>query len=90
MRTTLTIDDDVDAMIRQFAADRGLPFKEAVNMALRLGLLQLEKPPQSKRYRTKVRSLGTIAGIDYDKVGQLSDEFEDLARLRRSESSKRR
>lgn len=84
MRTTLTIDDDVSVMVRRLAADRSISFKEAVNTALRLGLLTLEKPSDRKRYRTKARSLGTLSGIDYDKVGQLSDEFEDLSRLPKS------
>lgn len=39
MRTTVTLDPDVEAMVKKLMADRGLTFKEAVNSALRLALL---------------------------------------------------
>ena len=81
MRTTLTIDEDVSVLLRRWAGRRGLPFKEAVNTALRKGLLALEEPPRRKPYRTRARSLGAMPGVDYDKVGQLADELDDRARL---------
>jgi len=35
MRTTITLDADVAALVKRLMADRGLSFKEAVNSALR-------------------------------------------------------
>ena len=39
MRTTLTIDDDVEAALRQFCRESGLSWKDAVNRTLRRGLV---------------------------------------------------
>ena len=39
MRTTLTLDEDVAVALRQVCADRGIPFKTAVNETLRAGLV---------------------------------------------------
>jgi hypothetical protein len=38
MRTTVTLDDDVDAMLRAEIRRTGRPFKEVVNEALRVEL----------------------------------------------------
>lgn len=37
-RTTVTLDADVETMLRQLMRERGLGFKEALNTALRAGL----------------------------------------------------
>lgn len=38
MRTTVTLDPDVDARIRKLMRERALSFKQAVNTAIRQGL----------------------------------------------------
>lgn len=38
MRTTITLDPDVEALIKRAMAERGLSFKEAVNEAVRRGI----------------------------------------------------
>lgn len=38
MRTTITLDPDVEALVKKVMRERGLSFKEAVNGALRAGL----------------------------------------------------
>ena len=38
MRTTVTLDADVEALIKQAMRERGLSFKEAVNDAIRAGM----------------------------------------------------
>lgn len=81
MRTTLTIDDSLDRRLRRLAARRGQSYREAVNTALREGLLAIEKPAPRHPYQTQARSLGILAGVDYDKVGQLIDELDDRSRL---------
>jgi len=53
MRATLSIDDDVLERARAFAANLSTPFKTAINEALRVGLDQVEKPGQQRRYQTK-------------------------------------
>ena len=38
MRTTLTLDPDVEALVKKLMRERGLTFKEAVNSSLRRAL----------------------------------------------------
>jgi hypothetical protein len=39
VRTTITLDPDVHGAVQQLMRERGLSFKEAVNTAIRLGLI---------------------------------------------------
>lgn len=84
MRTTLTIDDDLAAQLREEAARQGLPFKQVLNRTLRLGLRASAGPIARQPYRTRARPLGLRTGIDPDKMNQLYDELEteDYVRLR--------
>ncbi|HLA77507.1 MAG TPA: ribbon-helix-helix protein, CopG family [Vicinamibacteria bacterium] len=81
MRTTLTLDDALDRRVRRLAARRGQSYREAVNAVLREGLQVLERTPSPQPYETQAHSLGTLPGVDYDKVGQLADELDDRSRL---------
>lgn len=74
MRTTLTIDDDVAALLERARMDRKVSFKTAVNEALRRGLKEMTTPrPPSKPYQTRVAALGRCL------VGSLDDISEVLA-----------
>jgi hypothetical protein len=66
MRTTLTLDDDVAALLRRVQEARKISLKEAVNEALRQGLQQMATPPRRPLYRTPSVSLGRclLGGID--------------------------
>jgi len=82
MRTTLTLDDDLAALLRQQAARAGVSFKETVNRVLRSGL-EREAPPHDVPVpRTIPHAFGFRPGIDLDKLNQLADELEaeELAR----------
>ena len=76
MRTTLTLDPDVAEKARRGAAQLGKPFKEVVNMALRVGLEVVMAPPASKPYRTKQRPLGLREGFSYDNISELLARIE--------------
>lgn len=76
MRTTLTLDPDVAAKARKGAADLQKPFKEVVNMALRIGLDAVLSPQAAKPYRTKPRALGLREGLSYDNVSELLTQGE--------------
>jgi len=76
MRTTLTIDDDLAGLLKQRARELGIPFKEAVNRAIRAGLGEAAKTPCGKPVKTVPHSFGFRPGIDLDKLGQLADEME--------------
>jgi hypothetical protein len=74
MRTTLTIDRDVAALLRQAQARRKEPLKRIVNEALRQGLLQMTAPARRQgQYRMKPVDLGRCL------IGNLDDVAEALA-----------
>ena len=67
MRTTLTLDDDVAALLRRTLARRKTSVKRLVNDALRLGLREMNtRPKAATAYRTPAVSLGRclVASID--------------------------
>jgi hypothetical protein len=74
MRTTVTLDPDVEARLRELARERGISFKEALNGAIRAGLMASRG---TREYRTPARSLGLRAGVNLDHALQLASELED-------------
>jgi hypothetical protein len=69
MRTTLSLDDDVAAMIERLRAERGTGLKNLVNQALRRGLRELEEGPRrSERHRTTGVDLGRCRLASLDDV----------------------
>ena len=67
MRTTISIDDDVAAILVRVRQTRKASLKAIVNEALRQGLQQLSSPrPRRRPYRTPSYSLGRclIGGVD--------------------------
>jgi hypothetical protein len=80
VRTTLTLDPDLEARLRRLAAERGASFKSTVNATLRAGLeaeLGTRRP-----YREVTRSLGTRPGVDLTKALALASAIEDDETLR--------
>ena len=74
MRTTLTLDADVAALLRRIQEAHGRSFKAVVNDALRQGLRQMATPSSPRvRYRTPTVDLGRCL------VGSLDDVAEVLA-----------
>ncbi len=71
MRTTLTLDPEVPAKAKKGAAKLRKPFKEIVNLALRIGLDAVLAPPRAKPYRTKPHPLGLRQGFSYDNISEL-------------------
>ena len=77
MRTTLTIDDDLAAILQKKAAQRGVAFKQLVNSLLRAGLGASEGDlPKRRTVKVVGRPLGLKPGYDADKLNQLVDELE--------------
>ena len=88
MRTTLTLDDDVAALLKEKARHQDQSFRRAVNDALRAGLSRTG-PGRPRRYRLKPSSLGgPLPGIDLDKALRLSETLEDLEIARKLELRK--
>jgi plasmid stability protein len=77
MRTTLTLDDDVAARLKDLAHRRKRPFKEVVNEILRRGLVAQEgRARAAPPFRVEVFSSPFQPGVDPLKLNQLSDELE--------------
>lgn len=69
MRTTLSLDADVTAMLRQVRAARREPLKKIVNDALREGLSRMTTSRKRRpSYRTPVVSLGRCLIGSFDDV----------------------
>ncbi|MGO8956472.1 MAG: CopG family transcriptional regulator [Streptosporangiaceae bacterium] len=85
MRTTVTLDADVAARLKQVARDRGVSFKEALNSAVRAGLSASHSP---QPYRTPARPLGLRPEINLDKALQVAGEIEDAEIIRKLELRK--
>ncbi len=74
MRTTLTLDKDVAALLERVRKGKKGTLRAVVNEALRQGLRQMCAPPRRpKPYRTRTASLGPCL------VGSLDDVSEVLA-----------
>ena len=73
MRTTLTIDDDVAALLNKEARKSGESFKQIINRFLRLGL-RAAKQPVRKPFVVTPINLGLPA--DYNKVEELLEYLE--------------
>ena len=72
MRTTLTLDDDVAALLKKEVRKSGEPFKQVVNRYLRLGLIA-SKQPARKPFKVKPFNLGLP---HFTKVEELLEYLE--------------
>jgi len=76
VRTTLTIDDDVAALVEQEVRRSGDSFKGTVNKLLRLGLTTARKPNRRKRFVVTPMALNSGLGTRYAKVEDLIEAAE--------------
>ena len=74
MRTTVTLDPDVDVLLKQAMRERGLPFKQALNEAVRAGLARRDSVAAPFRQRTF--QLGRPR-VDLTKALALAGELDD-------------
>jgi hypothetical protein len=86
MRTTVTLEPDVAAKLRMVTRERGVPFKQAINDALRAGLATGTAP--GKDFRVRARSMGIRPDVNVDKALTLAGEMEDAEILRKLELRK--
>lgn len=73
MRTTVTLDPDVEALVRRVMREREASFKDVVNDAIRAGLGPKEA---AGPYRPEPRSLGRPA-VPLTKALQIAADLED-------------
>jgi hypothetical protein len=81
MRTTVTLDPDVAAKLKEVARERGVPFKAALNDAVRAGLGGSGRT--ARRYRMPARRMGVRPGVDLDRSLRLAGELEDAELVRK-------
>lgn len=86
MRTTLTLEPDVDAAVRRIAAERGISFKEALNATLRAGLGEPAREPGA--FVVRGWPMGVRPGFDIDKSNQLAAALDDEEIVRKLELGK--
>lgn len=80
MRTTVTLDADVAVLLKQAMHERGLPFKQALNEAVRAGLASADK--HAEPFRQRSFQLGR-ARADLTKALALANELDDQRTLAR-------
>lgn len=79
MRTTLTIDDDLIARLKEVAHERHLPLKRVVNDAIRGGL---DRPRDRVPFVQETFNLGR-AKLDLTKAGQVASQLENEELVRK-------
>ncbi|RDI75511.1 hypothetical protein Gocc_1309 [Gaiella occulta] len=87
MRTTVTIDPELQTRVKALARERGVSFREALNDVLRRGLGHGSQPAP-RPYEVPARPLGLRPGIDLDKALALAAELEDGEIVRKLELRK--
>lgn len=78
MRTTLTLDDDVAAALKERARLADRPFKQVVNDTLRRGLSPAPAD-EEPGYRVRTHDSGFRPGVDPLRLNQLNDALEAAA-----------
>ncbi len=72
MRTTLSLDDDVAALLERVRKARKGSLKQVVNAALREGLVRIATPSRPRRaFRTKTVNLGRCYLPNLDNVSEV-------------------
>lgn len=87
MRTTVTLDPDVAAKLKEAARNRGVSFKEALNATVRQGFERGKTKPQPYRLPTPQR-MEARPGVNLDKALQLAGELEDAETMRKLQLGK--
>jgi len=81
MRTTVTLDADVERHLRQIMHTSRQGFKEALNEAVRRGLAHLPATEASTPFRVEARPMGLRTGLDSAHLHELAGDLEAEAFL---------
>jgi len=77
VRTTLTLDPDVERLLNEEMHRVRRPYKQVVNDAIRRGLAPRLSDAPARPYRVDVHHARVKAGIDAAALNRLVDELED-------------
>ena len=83
MRTTLTIEPDVERLLRQEMRRTGRSMKAVVNDALRAGLGAASKPVDAPPYAVQPHDFRVRPGVDTDRLNRPVHETGVRRRVRR-------
>jgi len=86
MRTKVTLDRDVEQMLREAMHRSRNGFKQTLNAAIRAGLSQKTAPAAGRPFVVQARPLGLRAGLDPAGFNQLADDLEVDAVLEKNRS----
>jgi hypothetical protein len=75
MRTTLTLDEDVAAKLKEETRRTGKSFKETVNAILRKGL-NAPKKRNIEPFNVNPKELKPRVAVNYDNIGELLEQIE--------------
>ncbi len=75
----MTLEPDVEALVKALMRREGLTFKAALNRAIRAGVA----PRQPRRFRQRTFAMGFRPDIPYDRALQLAANLEDQELLRK-------
>jgi hypothetical protein len=78
MRTTVTLDPDVETLLRRAMRESGAPFKQVLNDAVREGLRSSKTQAKHKPFRQRTFDMGKPL-VDLTKALALADELGDEA-----------
>ena len=77
MRTTVTLDEDVAAKLKAETRRSGKSFKQALNDALRRGLLTRQQARPHRPFRVQARDLGALRpGLSLDNIAELLEQID--------------
>jgi hypothetical protein len=86
MRTTVTLDSDVERMLREAMHRSRSSFKETLNASIRVGLSQKTTQAVRRPFVIQARPLGLRAGLDSAGFNRLADDLEVEAVLAKARS----
>lgn len=86
MRTTVNLDDEIDATVRALARERRITFRAALHAVLRAGLEP--RPAERVAYELPAWDLGVRPEVDVNKALSLATALEDDATVRKLELRK--
>lgn len=76
MRTTVTLERDVEALLRDKAHRTRRPFKQVLNQTLRAGLAADAGPMPAAPFVLRARPMHLKAGLDPAGFSKLADDLE--------------
>jgi len=76
MRTTVTLDPDVERLLKDTARKTGKSFKQILNCAVREGLAGETKMCSGESFSVNARRMGLRPGIDPAGLNRLADEID--------------